>query len=178
MFGVNDLERINSSFLTFFEVLAENRKESNGNHGNWLSAFKHLKKFSKTNAKFSDINKQWLEDLKYYLVHDAETKNHKGLSQNSCVPYYNKVRAALREAINDGYIPRNPTDDIEGIKEVETKREFLTLDELQKAINAKCDIPVVKNAFIFSALTGLQFSDIQKLTWSKIQFSEENGYYI
>ncbi len=178
VFGVNDLERINSSFLTYFEVLAENRKESNGNHGNWLSAFKHLKKFSKANAKFSDINRQWLEDLKYYFVHDAETKNHQRLSQNSCVSYYNKVKAALREAVKDGYLPRNPADDIDGIKEAETKREFLTLEELQKVVNTKCDILVLKNAFIFSALTGLRFSDIQKLTWSEIQFSEENGYYI
>ena len=178
LFGVNDLERINSSFIAYFELLTEKRKESDGNYGNWRSALKHLKGFSKSNVSFADIDKQWLEDLKQYFVRDAGTKHKQKLSQNSCVSYFNKVRAALKEAVKDGYMIRNPADDIEGIKEAETKREFLTLDELQKAVGAKCDIQVVKDAFIFSALTGLRFSDIQKLTWSEIQFSEENGYYI
>jgi integrase len=39
-------------------------------------------------------------------------------------------------------------------------------------------VPILKNAFLFSALTGLRFSDIQKLTWNEVQHSTENGYYI
>ncbi len=178
IFGINDLERLSSSFLAYFELLTEKRKESDGNYGNWKSTLKHLKKFSKANVKFSDIDKKWLEDLKYYLVHDAGTKHNQKLSQNSCVSYYNKVKAALKEAVKDGYMLRNPAEDTDGIKEAETKREFLTLDELQKANNAKCDIQVVKDAFIFGALTGLRFSDIQKLTWGEIQYSDELGHYI
>lgn len=178
VFGVNDLERINSSFLAYFELLAEKRKDSDGNYGNWRSALKHLKSFSKAEVKFSDIDKQWLDDLKDYFVNDARTKHTQKLSRNSCSSYFNKVRAALREATKDGYLLRNPADDIEGIKEAETKREFLTLEELQKAIDAHCEIKVIKDAFIFSALTGLRFSDIQKLTWNEIQYSEEIGYYI
>jgi integrase len=178
VFGINDLERINSSFLAYFEILAEKRKDSDGNYGNWRSALKHLKKFAKANVKFSDIDKSWLEDLKIYFTQEAETKHDQKLSQNSCVSYYNKVRAALKEAVKDGYMMRNPADDLDGIKEAETKREFLTLEELQKAVQTHCDITVIKNAFIFSALTGLRFSDVQKLTWSEIQFSDEMGYFI
>jgi len=178
VFGVNDLERINSSFLAYFELLTEKRKESDGNYGNWRSTLKHLKNFSKSDVKFADIDKQWLDDLKYYFVNDAKTKHTQKLSPNSCSSYFNKVRAALKEATKDGYLLRNPAEDIEGIKEAETKREFLTLDELQKAIDTHCELKVIKNAFIFSALTGLRFSDIQKLTWNEIQHSDENGYYI
>lgn len=178
VFGVNDLERASSSFLSYFEMLAEKRKDSDGNYGNWNSTLKHLKGFSKGEVSFADIDKQWLEDLKTYLVREATSKNGQRLSQNSCVSYFNKVRAALKEAVKDGYLLRNPADSIDGIKEAETKREFLTLEELQKAFAAQCDIPLIKNAFIFSALTGLRFSDIQKLTWGEIQHSEELGYYI
>jgi len=178
VFGVNDLERANSSFLAYFELLTEKRKESDGNYGNWRSALKHLKGFSKSGVTFADIDKQWLEELKQYFVRDAIAKHNQKLSQNSCVSYFNKVRAALKEAVKDGYLLRNPADSIEGIKEAETKREFLTLEELQKAFAAQCDIPIIKNAFIFSALTGLRFSDIKKLTWNEIHHSEELGYYI
>jgi integrase len=36
---------------------------------------------------------------------------------------------------------------------------------------------LLKNAFIFSALSGLRWSDIEKLTWSEVQNSG-NDYYI
>lgn len=178
IFGVNNLERLNSSFLSYFEILSERKRESDGNYGNWRSTLKHLKNFSKADVRFADIDKEWLNDLKYYLINDARTKHNQKLAKNSCSSYFNKVKAALKEATKDGYILRNPAEDIEGIKEAETKREFLTLEELQKASQTHCDIPVIKNAFIFSALTGLRFSDIQKLTWKEIQNSAENGYYI
>jgi len=68
VFGVNDLKRINSSFLTYFELLASKRQDSQGNHGNWLSALKHLKKFSKATVKFSDIDKQ-PSFVCFYFIH-------------------------------------------------------------------------------------------------------------
>jgi len=178
IYGFEDSEKINSLFLTYFELLAEKRRDSDGNYGNWLSALKHLKNWKKSNVRFADIDREWLEDLKYYFVHEAKTKQGRALSKNSCVSYFNKVKAALKEAAKDGIILRNPAEDIDGIKEAETKREFLTLEELKRAVQAHCEIEVVKNAFIFSALTGLRFSDIEKLTWSEIQHSNENGYYI
>ena len=39
-------------------------------------------------------------------------------------------------------------------------------------------MPVLKNAFIFSALTGLRWSDIEKLVCLEVQHSEQFGYYI
>lgn len=178
IYGFSDAEKINSIFLNYFELLAEKRRESNGNYGNWLSALKHLKNWERSNVRFADIDNIWLEDFKFYLIHEVKTKQGKKLSKNTCVSYFNKVRAALKQAVKDGIIIRNPAENIDGIKEAETQREFLTLDELRWAVKAHCDIEVLKNAFIFSALTGLRFSDIKKLTWSEIQHSEENGYYI
>ena len=178
IYGFQDTEKINSLFLTYFEMLAEKRRDSDGNYGNWLSALKHMKNWEKSNVRFADIDREWLEDLKYYFVHEAKTKQGRALSKNSCVSYFNKVKAALKEAAKDGIILRNPAEDVDGIKEAETKREFLTLEELKSAATAYCEIEVLKNAFIFSALTGLRFSDIEKLTWGEIQYSKENGNYI
>lgn len=41
-----------------------------------------------------------------------------------------------------------------------------------------CEIEILKKAFLFSCLTGLRWSDINKLVWEQIQFSEEQGWYI
>jgi integrase len=178
IYGFNDSEKVNSLFLTYFKLMAEKRKNSDGNYGNWLSTLKHLKSWDKSNARFTDIDKNWLEDLKHFLVNDVKTKQGKNLSKNSCVSYFNKVRAALKEAVKDEILIKNPAENIQGIKMAETRREFLTLEELKKAVNTHCEIKELKNAFIFSALTGLRFSDIEKLIWSEIQHSKENGNYI
>jgi integrase len=176
--GFADLEKLNSNFITYFEMLAEKRQESDGNYGNWMSTLKHLKNFSRANVKFSEIDKKWLEDLKHYLVHEVQRKDERKLSLNSCSSYFNKVRAALKQAVKDRIILYNPADEIEGIKEAETQREFLTYDELKSAAKADCENKILKKAFLFSALTGLRFSDIDKLLWSEVQHSAESGYYL
>jgi integrase len=178
IYGFNDVEKLNSNFIDYVEIMAEKRRNSDGNYGNWLSAINYLKKFSTPNLRFADIDTSWLEDFKYFLVYEAKTKQKRNLSKNSCVSYYNKIVAALKQATRDGIIAKNPSLEVEGIKDAETKREFLTLEELQTIFKTECEIPVLKQAFIFSCLTGLRFSDIQKLTWSEIQHSEKNGYYI
>lgn len=42
--------------------------------GNWDSVLKHLKKFAKNGASFKDIDKNWLEDFKTYLISEAKSK--------------------------------------------------------------------------------------------------------
>jgi integrase len=112
------------------------------------------------------------------LRKEAKTPAMRSLSQNTQSSYYNKVRAALREAYKEAIIQRNPADETEGIKPGEPEREFLTYDELQAVAKVDCEIPVLKQAFLFSALTGLRWSDINKLVWAEVQHSKEIGYYI
>lgn len=45
-------------------------------------------------------------------------------------------------------------------------------------VPVECELPELKKAFLFSALTGLRWSDIEKLKWSEIQHSNDYGYYI
>lgn len=178
IFGFQDVGKMKGSFLKYFEYLTEKRKDSTGNYGNWDSTLKHLKKFAPNDVSFDQINKRWLEDFKEFLQGAAKTKSVTKLSQNSQHSYYNKVRAALREAYKEGNISRNPADEVEGIKAGEPEREFLTYDELIAMSKADCDIPVLKNAFLFSALSGLRWSDVNKLTWVEVQHSKEIGNYI
>ncbi len=178
IYGFQDQGKMKGSFIRYFEYLAEKRKDSKGNYGNWDSTLKHLKKFVKFDVTFSQINKRWLEDFKEFLLNDARTHADQKLSQNSASSYYNKVRAALREAYKEGIIQRNPAEETEGIKPSETEREFLTLEELQAVAKLECEIPILKRAFLFSALTGIRWADIHKMTWAEVQYSNEIGYYI
>lgn len=56
-------------------------------------------------------------------------------------------------------------------------RDKLTSDELQKSSNTPCKLPLLKRAFLFSALTGIPWSDINKMKWSEVREEgiDENG---
>lgn len=178
IYGFQDRSRIKGSFIVYVNELCEKRKTSKGNYDNWDSALKHLKKFAPQDVTFNQIDSKWVQAFKEYLQKEAITPAETHLSQNSQCSYFNKIRAALKQAVKDGIIIKNPAEQVEGIQPAESTREFLTYDELQAMAKAHCEIPVIKSAFLFSALTGLRWSDIQKMTWSEIQHSKENGYYI
>jgi integrase len=177
-FGFRDNEKLKGSFTAYLQLLASKRQDSAGNYGNWDSMIKHMKAFIPQDISFEFVNRQFVQDFKEYLDKKAIAHGNQKLSQNSKYSYFNKLRAALKQAVKDGIIPHNPAEGVEAFKQGEPEREFLTLDELQACVKAECDIPQLKTAFIFSCLTGLRWSDIQKLLWSEVQHSNEMGYYI
>lgn len=178
LYGFPDFEKLQASFITYIEQLIEKRKDSIGNRGNWASMLKHLKAFTGSDITFSQVTKQFVEEFKYYLDKTAKTRSNKGLSQNSKQSYFNKFRAAINQAISDGILIQNPIEGVKAFKQEETERPFLTLEELQSLVNIECDVPLLKNAFLFSCLSGLRWGDIVKLAWSEIEYSEELGYFI
>lgn len=178
IYGFQNLAKQKGSLLDYIEQRMQSRMESQGNFDNWDSMLKHLRKFVKGDVTFEEIDKRWLESFKDYLKNTAKTPSNKPLSQNTQSSYFNKLRAALKEAYKEGIIARNPAEQTDGIKVSDTERQFLTFEELQTLVNVECEIPIMKKAFIFSAITGLRWSDVNKLVWEEVQHSHENGYNI
>ena len=166
-------------FLEYFKKLKTDRLNSKGNFGNWDSAYKHLLTFTKgQQPTLGEVDESWLLTLKQYLLNDAKTPGKTKLSQNSALSYFNKVKATLRQAFEEKLIGENPALRVRGIKEVETKREFLTWEEVEKISKTKCDVKKLKEAFLFSIMTGLRWSDIIKMTWSEVRGSDSEGWYV
>ena len=178
VYGFRDNEKLKASFTNYVQLLTDKRIDSSGNYGNWDSMLKHLKSYIPRDITFAEVNREFVQGFKEYLDKEVKTKSNQNLSQNSKYSYFNKLRAALKQAVKDGIIPTNPSEGVEAFKQGEPQREFLTLEELQAAVQAECEIPQMKTAFIFSCLTGLRWSDINKLLWSEVQHSNEMGYYI
>jgi len=165
------------NFVEYFKSLAEKRKASN--HDNWLSAYNYLETFTKGNLKFTDLNEKFCNEFKNYLLTTKSNKSKKvTLAQNSAVSYFNKLKAALKQAYKDGYLPSDLNSKIQPVKQAETQRNFLTIEELNSLIKTECSNPLLKRAAIFSALTGLRFSDIKNLVWGELEYIEGNGYFI
>jgi integrase len=163
-------------FIEYFRKLADKRKASN--HDNWVSAYKYLETFTR-NLKFADLNEKFLEDFKEYLLTTKSRKSDKAtLSKNSAVSYFNKVKTALKQAYKDGILQTDLNAKINPIKATETKREYLTIEELNRLAKTPCNNDLLKRSALFSALTGLRFSDIQKMVWGEIEYIEGQGYFL
>lgn len=170
-------ERGEKNFVEYFKQLADKRKASN--HDNWISAYNYLLSFTEGTLRFTDLNESFCNDFKEYLLTTKSNKSAKvTLSQNSALSYFNKVKASLKQAYKDGYLATDLNSKVEQIKQAETQRNFLTIEELNSLVKIECQNPLLKKAALFSALTGLRFSDIQKLVWGEIEFVKDNGYFI
>lgn len=157
-----------TSFIEYFKKMADKRKASN--HDNWVSAFKYLQSFTGGEVRFEDLDVKFFEYFKEYLLTTRSNKSQKArLSQNSAASYFNKIKAALKQAYKEGYLPIDLNARIEAIKQQETWRDSLTLEELKKLFVTECNNDLLKRAALFSGLTGLRFSDIQKLTWGEVE---------
>ena len=164
-------------FVEYFKKLADKRNASN--HDNWISAYNYLESFTNGKLTFANLNESFLEDFKEYLLTSKSKRSDKTtLSQNSAVSYFNKVKATLKQAYKDGILQTDLNSKVQPIKAAETRREYLTLDELNKLVKTPCNDNLLKRAALFSALTGLRFSDISKMVWRELVYIESQGYFL
>ena len=173
-FNIKNNRKSKTNFLQYYTKLKEERYESKGNYDNWDAAYKHIEAFCPQNITFDNIDEDFVRRFKRYLDKESRTKGGTPLSQNSKYTYYNKFKASLRQAFDDGYLDINVIKAVKGFDQGESKREYLTMSELQAMAKASCKYPILKNAFLFSCLTGLRWSDINKLTWSEVR-DEDHG---
>jgi integrase len=170
-------ERGEQNFVAYFKSLADKRKASN--HDNWVSAYNYLDTFTKGKLKFADLDVKFCNDFKEYLLTTKSNKSNKvTLAQNSAQSYFNKLKATLKQAYKDGYLTSNLNAKVSTIKQAETQRNFLTIEEMNSLVKTECNNPLLKRAALFSALTGLRFVDIKNLVWGELEYIEGNGYFI
>lgn len=159
------------TFLAFFEELTEEkqRQDSSNNYGNWFSTMQHLKKVIPKNLTFDDIDENLIKKVRTYFENEAFTKSNLPLSQNSKYSYFNKFKASLRRAFDEGYTTINFATKTKSFDQSESQREYLTFNEVQALAKTECKYDVLKRAFIFSCLSGLRWSDINTLVWSEVR---------
>ena len=170
-FELKNTAKAKRVFLNFFADLAEEKRtlDSSNNYGNWYSTYQHLKKVVPKNLTFEEIDEYFIKKVRKYFEKDAISKSDLPLSQNSKYSYFNKFKAALRNAFDNGYLTINYASKIKSFEQAESQREYLIFDELQRLAKAECKYPVLKKAFLFSCLSGLRWSDINTLIWKEVR---------
>jgi integrase len=140
----------------------------------WLSVELHVNKFAGKELTFADVTEKFCNGFKEYLITAVSINNDILLLKNSASSYFCKFKTVLRRAYKDGCLPIYLNDKIGSIGTDETRRNYLTIDELNKLVKAECSDQILKRAALFSALTGLRYSDIEKLTWKEVELIGED----
>ncbi len=164
-------ERLQQNFIEYFDKVTV-RRHANSSTSiliNWQRAVEFLKQFAGDTLLFSQINNRVAEEYKRFLLTAPLGGNKKGtISQNTASTYFSIFKAALKQAFIDGYLTVDLSAKIKGIQDQESRREYLSVDELNTLASTPCERDVLKRAALFSALTGLRHCDIQKLRWKEI----------
>ena len=169
--GFTDATKSSANFYSFFNQIMETKKtnDSSTNYSVWEGCLVHLKRYHPDeNLTFEQVTVDWLNGVKRYLDTQAKTKSGNPISKGTASVYFNKIRAVINDAYAKGIISKNPLQQVKGIKAESTERVYLTIDEVRALVKTECRYDVLKNAFLFSCLTGLRWSDINKLDWSEI----------
>ena len=174
--GFTSTNPISTNFYGFFNQVMESKKtnESSKNYDLWQACLIHVKRYYPDESlTFEQVTVKWVEGLRRYFDSQAKTKSGNLISSGTASTYFNKVRAVINEAYTKEIITKNPLKLVKGIKVIPSDRVYLGLDEVRALVKTDCRYDILKNAFLFSCLTGLRWSDINKLDWSEI--SEFNG---
>ena len=160
-------------FLAYFRKKLESKDQK------WIRVYDHFKNYCHGKCLMSDITVPFCEGFREYLLKAKHLKNESmDLSQNSAAGYWSTFRGCLKIAYHEKMLKENVNDFLESISGTSSRREYLTLEEVRQLANTPCDVPDLKNASLFSCLTGLRISDILALDWSNIVKAQDGGWCI
>ncbi len=168
-----------ADFIEYFgkQAAKRHKNDSKSISVNWDRAHDLLKIFTKEKPlPFAQIDMHLIESFRDFLLKAPRGGNKSGtISQNTASTYFTLFKAALHQAFIDSYFDVDIAAKVKGISGVESRREYLTIEELNKLAATPCEYPMLKKAAFFSALTGLRHSDIRKMTWKEL--SVEGDHY-
>ncbi len=128
----------------------------------YLAVLKKLKLFiNDTSLNANKINESFLRKFRDYL----------GTSLNNSSPYnyFKKLKKAIKQATKEKIFRHDPSTDVPNKKGRHEEKEILSFEEIKVLSKTYCGNKHVKNAFLFSCLTGLRFCDIKKLEWKNFK---------
>ncbi|SEP08487.1 Site-specific recombinase XerD [Mucilaginibacter gossypiicola] len=165
------------SFLDYFAKLTKERRRSDGTFANWDSTYKVLKQyFGNRPKKLIEMSETDLVAIRKFISEKYRTKSNQTLSRNAASSYFNKVKAAFNAAFDEKLVDVKIASRVKGLKPEDTKREFLTEEEVMQLLKTPCSFPLLKQAFFFSVFCGLRWSDVVNLKWGDIQSTGDRTF--
>ena len=134
---------------------------------------RYIENKRKTEISFKDLDEDFCIGFRDFLTNTGNLYKTNGrnaagkkLAINTAAKYWFCFCGLLKEAYKHGYLAKQLF--LKKIEPQPTHREFVTLTELRKLAETECEDYTMKRAALFSALTGLRWSDIEKMVWKEV----------
>lgn len=168
-YGFLDKNARKGDFLEFY------RKSAKRKGIKCDASYKHFYAFVHGQCTFENLSILVCERFKDYLLKEAKRKDGANLTNNTAAMYFICFRGVLKEAFRCKLIKENLNAYLDKIPEKRVQKPFLTLEEVKKLDITPCHIPIMKQASMFSVMTGLRISDILTLEWGHITVAPDGG---
>jgi integrase len=151
-------DRQGTNIFLFTNEVCGTKSEIHAN--SFFNAMRYLERFAGSKLTFDQLTPLVCEGFKQHLI--------KNLHPNTANSYFARFTSIIRSAIKEGIITKNPALGIT-IRKQESLPKYLTLEEIQKLVETSCGSEIVKDAFLFSCLTGLRYEDVVSLKWENVR---------
>lgn len=173
-YGFGENKAKSTPFFTYFDYVMNTKKRVQGTYNLWILCRKHIVKYVGNSTKqltMNDITHKWVQGFKHYLEEEAVclNKTDRPLSKNTQATYCMILYTCLHQAYKEDIFTSDPCKAVRGISKAESRRQYLTPDELKRLIATPCHSQEIRRAFLFSCFTGLRKSDVERLTYNEIQ---------
>lgn len=172
-FDFLDHDKMRGDFLAYFKKMCRKKYEK------WDTVYRHFYNYVDSHCTFGDLTVELCKGFGEYLLSAHQLRlTHRKVRRNSAAGYYSTFRGLLKVAYRDKLIRENINDFLDKIETEDVKKSYLTLDELRRLAATPCHIEVLKQASLFSCLTGLRISDVLNLKWEDFEIAPDQGYCI
>ena len=164
--------------LDWMNTYMENQQKRGKKDGHQIKvAIQILKDYAGERVTMEQIDKEFCQGYIDYLLTEYRPMG-KPVSRFTAQNYYRVLNGALNAAVRADVIKVNPFTKIgnsDKIRRPESKREYMTIEELRALIATPMKNEAVKQAYLFSCFCGLRISDIIGLKWGNVYV--DNGQY-
>ena len=193
--GFTTAEKVKNAYLglgvkqdTFLNLFAKHNQEfsqkvgynrAQGTYYKYTILYKHMENYIKQEYNRNDI---FIKELNLAFINGFEhyLRTARNCSTNSIWMYMIGVKHIVTIARNSGQLAINPFAGYL-ISPEPKDRGFLSKEELQTLVDAKmknAQYELVRDLFVFSAFTGLCYSDVKNLTKDNLKTSFDGHLWI
>lgn len=167
--GIENREKV--FLLDWMETYKENQAKRGKKDGNQIKVtIRILKDFAGERMTMDQIDKAFCQEYIDYLLTEYRPKG-KRVTNFTLHTYYRILNGALNAAVRAEIIKVNPFTKINNSDKIrlpESKRSYMTIEEVKALIATPMKNEAVKHAYLFSCFCGLRVSDIIGLKWKDV----------